>query len=491
MIITTFGSCRQQSIKNHFNVTSIQERLTYPHYTKEIIQAIEYCKGIHTFDNALTRYCFRTGILEQRVIDYQSQLQQEFESSNVIVVEIASRICYTWNGVYVHHILTEPKYGFHDIPSIAIRDLTDEEIEQDILRMKELVYPKKLLIATHLCTRNSGRRFDLVQLLEAVTYKYNIPCINPSQLLEGETNIYEDPIAFHYTPKGHHLIRYQYKYFIDQLFYKKNAVVVWKYDYYNCPRTLHDNFWGFGDMLRGIIGVYKLCKQYQTRLIVDSSLHPVSRFFKNQPHIFSSIVSPLQDSIPCLHTEHVKSIFDRIPDGGTFMFFSCMGLDAYNDAISNDLKLFIKRILTPTDEFTRYIEERMKPFINTNYSILHYRIGDDDLILSSACINYEPIYQHLLSQYKHGDVVISDSSRFKDYIKTKNPEIQQLNTEVCHVGYTSDYNALRDTLFEFLFMTKSSRIKSFTRYDWVSGFVQIIHKIFDVPLEAHINFRYQ
>ena len=46
MKITIFGSCRQQALGKYYSTTSIQESLTYPHYTKEIIQAIEYCKGI-------------------------------------------------------------------------------------------------------------------------------------------------------------------------------------------------------------------------------------------------------------------------------------------------------------------------------------------------------------------------------------------------------------------------------------------------------------
>ena len=68
MKVTVFGSCRQQPLSKYYTVSSIQETVTYPHYTKEIIQAIEYCKGTHDMKSSDTSYCFRTGILQKREI---------------------------------------------------------------------------------------------------------------------------------------------------------------------------------------------------------------------------------------------------------------------------------------------------------------------------------------------------------------------------------------------------------------------------------------
>lgn len=49
------------------------------------------------------------------------------------------------------------------------------------------------------------------------------------------------------------------------------------------------------------------------------------------------------------------------------------------------------------------------------------------------------------------------------------------------------YEALRDTLLEFFILTKSTHIKSFTCYGWISGFVYVVHKMFKIPLEPHTN----
>jgi len=49
-----------------------------------------------------------------------------------------------------------------------------------------------------------------------------------------------------------------------------------------------------------------------------------------------------------------------------------------------------------------------------------------------------------------------------------------LDTKVCHIGYNSCYEELRDTLVEFFMIMKSKRIRSFSVYSWLSGFVYTI-----------------
>ncbi len=214
MKVSVFGSCRQDAISRNFPVSSIKDALTYPHYTKEILQAIQYCKGIFPHDPSMTQYCFRTGILEKRPIWCQAHLQKEFAESAVVIVEIASRLCYEWNGMYVHHILTEEEYGFHDRANIRIRTQSDDEIKADLLAIQDAVFPKKLVVVSHLHTRTSGKRYELIRLLETLTGELQIPFINPSVALahHSPAEIYvEEPILSHYTPFGHECISHVYK----------------------------------------------------------------------------------------------------------------------------------------------------------------------------------------------------------------------------------------------------------------------------------------
>jgi len=216
MLITSLGSCRQHSLYTHFQVTHIQEALTYPHYTKEIIQAIEFCKGISTIPESMTTSVFRSGILGQQTLHYK-EFESSFNASDMIVMEIASRIAYTYKGYYVHHILTEPEYGCIDISNIEVRELTDEEIEADIWRIKELLSDKKIVISSHVYTRTHGKRYDLVVLLRSLCLKYNIPFFDPMQHLVGidlDTVFVKEEGLCHYTPIGHQIIGEKYRQFI-------------------------------------------------------------------------------------------------------------------------------------------------------------------------------------------------------------------------------------------------------------------------------------
>ena len=219
MILTVFGSCRQDSLYNTYPVTSIRGDLTYPHYSKEIVQAIEFCRGVSNILPEATQYVFRTGILERRSIN-PSQFYNDFNSTDVFVIEIASRISYMYRGLYVHHILTELQYGFPDIANIVQRDLTDEEIEEDILKMRELLHPKKMMIVSHIYTRTTGKRYELVKLLHSICLKHNIPFFDPIVQLcdsDPEKLYVKESLLSHYTPYGHSQIGKRYVDFINNL----------------------------------------------------------------------------------------------------------------------------------------------------------------------------------------------------------------------------------------------------------------------------------
>ncbi len=483
MFITTFGSCRQHSIGNHFNLTSIQETLAYPHYTKEIIQAIEYCKRIHKFDNKYTRYCFRSGILDKREITYQSKLQEEFDRTDLFIIEIASRISYEWNNLYVHHILTEEQYEFHDIPAIKQRDLTDDEIEADILQISKLLFPKKILIVPHIYTRYSGKRYELVKLLEKITNKYNIPFINPSELLKDKQNVYAD--NNHFTNYGHQLIGEEYKKVINNLVLKKTVVMPIKQSYYNYP----DSFWGFGDILRGIIGMHQLSKKYNFDLIVDFSLHQIGKIIKSYNHKYYNKMLQEQEQVQFLLSHQMDSTINNnlINSINDVLFVTTnMDLNTYN-SMDNHTRLFLNNILQFNDDFNKYVEEKMKR-LQKNYNVIHYRLGDDEIKNSNMNEEkYERVYRHLLSIYNKNDIVISDSIMFKKYIASKNSDILIEDTKIGHTGYEESLDAIKDTIYEFNLLKNAKLIKSYSTYGWISGFVQIVNKLFDVLLEGHIN----
>ena len=218
-MITIFGSCRQDTLKDNYHITSIKEKLTYPHYTKEIIQAIEYCKGISNISLEDSRHCFRSGILNNNIISHE-QFLDEYNKTDIFVIEIASRISYKYNSLYVHHIAKDHSYTGIDINNIEVRDLTDFEIESDLLEIKRLLCPKPFLVVSHISTRSSGKRYELICLLDTLCKKHNIVFYNPSTLLEtySEDDLFEkENVLSHYSLFGKTVISNVYKEIIDKM----------------------------------------------------------------------------------------------------------------------------------------------------------------------------------------------------------------------------------------------------------------------------------
>jgi len=215
MIITIFGSCRQDSLYNYYDITSIREQLTYPHYSKEAVQAVQFCKGDISSSN--TQHLFRSGILKQQPIKSEEFLN-EYNATDLFVVEIASRAYYKYKGQYVHHILTEPRYRFHDISNIEVGRLSDSDIEADLLALKRLFYPKPFVIVTHIYTRTHGTRYELVELLKRLCLKHNIYILDPVVATKDFNSnlLYEkEDVISHYTRYGHSIIGEKYREFID------------------------------------------------------------------------------------------------------------------------------------------------------------------------------------------------------------------------------------------------------------------------------------
>jgi hypothetical protein len=218
--VTIFGSCRQDALFDDFMVNSIRENLTYPHYPKEIIQAINYCRGFFCPSRELASGLFRYPLLHHRRIR-TGKIMGEFNKTDIFAVEIASRIEYIYKGHYCHHIATDSKYGFNGRDEISIRDATDAEIECDLRRIKELLFPKPFFIISHFYTRNKGKRYELVRLLERICLSNNIPFLDPVLHFHGEDaeKLYKkEAVVSHYTPFGHELIRNVYLNFIEDNF---------------------------------------------------------------------------------------------------------------------------------------------------------------------------------------------------------------------------------------------------------------------------------
>ena len=203
--ITILGSCRQDSLYNKYNVTSIKNNISYPHYTKEILQVINWClfNNVSEKDTITT---FRSSIISNRALRWNTHIYNEFVKSDIFIIEIASRISYFYNNKYVHHILyDDPNYKKNNV---IVRDLTDTEIINDIKEIITLI-KKPIIIVGHIVTIQTGKRYELSKLISNTCKELNIPFIDPvEEIIKRGHNILDlvNPDLKHYNDLGHRVI---------------------------------------------------------------------------------------------------------------------------------------------------------------------------------------------------------------------------------------------------------------------------------------------
>jgi len=224
MKITILGSCRQHSIKDIAHLTSISEDISYPHYTKEILQMISFCK-YGDLTPSETLYTFRTPILTKNPIVFNESLMTEFNTTDLYVIEISSKKSYTYDNKYLHHIALEDEYDIPIKNEISIRIQTKDEIEEDVIKINEIL-EGKIIIVSHLVTLDSGDRYLLRSWLKEICNKHNIVFIDPIEELKKKcTNIddlfVKEDILAHYNQDGHNEIKQIYSEFISQFVSKK------------------------------------------------------------------------------------------------------------------------------------------------------------------------------------------------------------------------------------------------------------------------------
>lgn len=261
----------------------------------------------------------------------------------------------------------------------------------------------------------------------------------------------------------------------------KTFILVWTQKVKNLHSDDVNNFFGLGDLLRGAISMFQLSKKYNFHFFLDVQLHPISQFLKYNKHPYSDMVLQNKDDIPFIYPDDIEDFLSNSNfDSGVSYLLTNSHLIG---EITQECKKFIKNVLNPTDEFERYIND-IKVSKNTpeNYNILHFRLGDSLLIRNENNIDFQHFINIMNNNREHDDILMSDSIRFKEHIMTNYHDVRLFHIHVAHMGYIHHVNNIKDTLFEFFVVTRAKKIKTFTVYGHISGFVHIAHLIYDIPL---------
>lgn len=256
----------------------------------------------------------------------------------------------------------------------------------------------------------------------------------------------------------------------------KTVIFVWTQEVCNLISNDKDNFWGIGDILRGIIHTYQLCKQLNYEFIVDIQLHPISQFLINTPHKYSDLILSKKDNIHFI--SNTKDFILSNPSD--VIYFETN--NHFHEPLTLDCKDYIKTLLTPTPEFAVCLRDARDKIPWPIYSILHYRLGDPCMI-THATVNFDTLLLHIKKNMTGSAVLLSDSQKFKEYIKKEvSPSPFMFDTLVGHVGFSKHKHNLRGTLIEFFICQSAQNIRTYSVYQWLSGFVKCIHDIYDIPI---------
>ena len=212
-MITTFGSCRVDGINGNNNLNN---SISYLHNTKEMIQMIKILNKEIVLEEPYNILCFRTGILNNKHINITDNYVKKFQNSKIVLLEICSIKKYIHNGYYLHHNSVvsatierkpNPNTPKDIIENFIVMEQNYNELEDDILQIKEMLKDKYLIIVTHYNSKLHGSflksRNMLITNLENICKKHNIVCINPTNILKkfNQDDIITNDLG-HYTSKG-------------------------------------------------------------------------------------------------------------------------------------------------------------------------------------------------------------------------------------------------------------------------------------------------
>jgi hypothetical protein len=258
----------------------------------------------------------------------------------------------------------------------------------------------------------------------------------------------------------------------------KTIILCWQQKYNNVNQGYLSGYWGLGDMIRGTISTYQICKKYNYKLIVDTHLHPISLYFNKNTSIYSSILDKIHNKVVFIEKGKLN---DYINNSQVDLLCFMTNEDIIHD-IDDDDKQFIRNILEPNENMNNIIKSYLEK-LPLNYSILHIRLND---LEQKRNIYDYPLYNSLINivnnNKENTSILFSNSHNFKVYIN-KLINIPFIDTNGSHIGYDNNSDNIRDTLLDMYIISKSSKIKTYSQYSWTSGFVNWIAKCYNIEIE--------
>ena len=480
-IVTVLGSCRQDSIYEEFKVTKIRDHITYPHYTKEILQLINYC-GFGSPDRKIEipKFVFRNNVLAIPVLGRRKAYKQ-FKKTDIFLVEIASLLEYKYGKHYLHHEIYDNWGGVQNLQikkeivfeNIEVQKQPLNELKADMLMIAQSLGKEKVIFATHLSTRDSGTRADLVESIKSICREYEFDYFDPKILLENysiEEIAVNEEVLSHFSDLGHKALQQRYRNIILDKFYGnlgKNESLIQKYIQEKGREGIFPP--GFGDLIQGTILTYEIAKRLKRVARVDISETQLTKWLTNTFNVNSN----------ANYISHSKSYLELLRNPIYFTNKRWLG------RISDQAVDFARETcLSPNDELKAFVTSQKKSLglSKKEYSVLHVRLIDGEreidfnriksAITSIPGLLNTPVLllsnSHTLCQEFSAEFIVTDLEK----IHISDEETTELSAKAM--------------LAEFMLMSEARNIYSISEYEWGSSFAQTAALLFRIPISSII-----
>lgn len=245
------------------------------------------------------------------------------------------------------------------------------------------------------------------------------------------------------------------------------TMIVFKIVNHYVNKTAPTNYYGLGDIMRGIISTYQYCKSINCKMLIDIHEHPLTSVIEINPKYNTEIGGP---------------VYFYGVDGGTFDTLELTSKDSvifcnvFPNSLTEDDTEFLKSVIIVKDKY--------KIALPASYNVFHIRTGDFYQYVTSIPPVFYRYIELIQTHASPGDIVCSDSNTFKQLVKEALPHLKVYNEDVrgSHTGCNNSIDILRAAIEDFQIMMGASKIYTYSVYWWVSGFVEWCSKMNGIPL---------
>ncbi len=475
--VTIFGSCRQDSVYRYFKVTNIRNGLTYPHYSKEVIQAINYCKNR---EFGVPPIAFRNTQIFTKLASRRS-LKRSFEKTDIFIVEIASMLEYRYQGSFLHHEIYDNSMLHQNFPGFNLSNVeryeqSSFELKTDLETIVELLKGKEIIFACHFNTRETGRRAELESIILEFCQERQIVTFTPKELLDFYTEkeiFVNEKVLSHFTEFGHRIAGYRFRELIEVLNLKKqssNPPLVQKLE--KPPSDLDGFTSGFGDFLNGSLKIYEVARRLNRIPLVDLSdsvleSHLINRFTSKS---FGDVRKIFHNHHDFAFSQSIQVFTNKIPseeindESRDFIYRNCL---SQRENQKQELNRLFKELGIKAHE----------------YMSLHIRIDDKfDLNPEESMLReLNTMISKLDFSSSRKIILLSNSNSVRKYFSDIG-----IVSPAAHVRHSADpaatASSISNMLSEFYILGKSEHIYQLSTYEWGSGFSSLAAKLFNVPI---------